>query len=251
MIFKMISFAYITAVLAVTFVTSNIAYAEAYRVNGSGPVARGIIIPNKSKIESDFGRTISVVANGSGNGLRDLAAGRSDIAMISADLQFEVELVRKKAPGEIDSINFNTRQISEKTLKFIVHPSNSVKSLTRLQIRAILSGEITNWAEFGGKSMPIMIVAEKPGNGTRGTVEINILDRASITNKARLFSFGKMNKVVAQTPGAFGYGNDTTIDVTVSVIDGVDVKQPLMMVTIGSPSVNQAKFISAVEAVVQ
>ncbi|MGI9570164.1 MAG: hypothetical protein ACR2PH_10615, partial [Desulfobulbia bacterium] len=109
--FNIIRFAYITAVLTVTFVTSNIAYAEAYRVNGWGTVVRGIIIPNKSKIESDFGRKILVVANGSGNGLRDLAAGRSDIAMISADLQFEVEQVRKKAPGEIDSINFNARQI--------------------------------------------------------------------------------------------------------------------------------------------
>src|SRR5476651_453519 len=60
--------------------------AAELKVHGSSTVAGGVLVPNKAAIEKETGLTLTIVSNGSGNGLKDLADGKADIAMISAPL---------------------------------------------------------------------------------------------------------------------------------------------------------------------
>ena len=73
--------------------------AHAFELHGSSTLAKNIIEPNKAKIEAAAGVTLTVVMNGSGNGLKGLIAGKADMAMISAPLEVEAALTNAKAPG--------------------------------------------------------------------------------------------------------------------------------------------------------
>ncbi len=222
--------------------------AKAFRAHGSATVAKGIVNPNKAAIEGAFGGTFSVVMNGSGGGLKDLAAGNADIAMISADLNFEVGQVKKKG-GKVDGLDFRAVPIGSKKISYIVHPSNSVASLSADQVKGILSGAINDWGQVGGKPGPILLVIEVAGQGTRGSVEIGVLGGASISGKARQYkALSQVAKVVSQAPNAFGYGNSSSISGRVKVISGVETDQPLSLVTIGAPNGEQVKFIAAVKS---
>ena len=56
------------------------------RVSGAATVAGGIITPNKAAIEQETGLTLVMAVNGDANGLKDLYAGRCDIAMVAAPM---------------------------------------------------------------------------------------------------------------------------------------------------------------------
>jgi len=59
-----------------------------------------------------------------------------------------------------------------------VHPSNPVKSLTRAQLKGMLSGKITNWQDVGGANQSIMIFTERlnSGRATLAVVKDIVLD---------------------------------------------------------------------------
>jgi phosphate transport system substrate-binding protein len=52
-------------------------------------------------------------------------------------------------------------------LAVVVHRSNIVNGLTRIQIRDIFRGEITNWRQVGGEDLPIRLITREEGSGTR------------------------------------------------------------------------------------
>ena len=58
----------------------------------------------------------------------------------------------------------------------------------------------------------------------------------------------QVSDVVKQVPGAIGYGNTSSITPAVSIVAGVDIPQPLALVTKGAPNATAAKVISAIAA---
>lgn len=71
--------------------------AAEMKVSGAAAVAGGIITPNKAKIESETGLTLSVTANGDANGLKDLYAGKVEVAMVAAPMKVTEDIVNKAA----------------------------------------------------------------------------------------------------------------------------------------------------------
>ena len=54
---------------------------------------------------------------------------------------------------------------------FFVNSGNPVTGLTTDQIRDIYAGNITNWSEVGGPSMPINNMTRVPGSGSQTMME--------------------------------------------------------------------------------
>jgi len=67
---------------AVLFLSTNAGSSAAaeLRISGAATVAGGIINPNKAAIEQETGLTLNLTVNGDGNGLKDLYAGKVDVA---------------------------------------------------------------------------------------------------------------------------------------------------------------------------
>jgi phosphate transport system substrate-binding protein len=219
-------------------------------VHGSSTVAKTLIAPNQAQIEANTGRALALISNGSGMGLLDLAAGKAEVAMISAPIEAEAKIVNEKTPGSLDVSGFQVHAVGTATIHIVVHPGNGLKTLTKDQLRDIFSGKVTNWKEVGGTDTPVVVAAEKPGNGTRAVIEGVLLGGQSITGTARVLpALAQLVTVVGQVPGAIGYGNASSIDGSVKVLDGADVPQPLALVTKGDPSPVAAKLIAEVKAI--
>jgi phosphate transport system substrate-binding protein len=216
------------------------------KVSGSATVASKVVNAHKAAIEQQTGLTVNVTVNGDGNGLKDLAAGRSDIAMVAAPIKITEESLNKVNPGSLSVAGFEVVPVGNDSLKFIVNPANPVKALTESQLRDIFVGKITSWKEVGGADQPILVVSLTPGMGQHSNLVTNFLGGAAVTDKARAMqALVQVVQVVAQAPNSIGYGTSASVNNAVAVIGGTEVKQTLALVTKGPPSAEAKKFIEA------
>jgi phosphate transport system substrate-binding protein len=230
---------------------SHAAYAGTIAVHGSTTVASAVMTPHKAEIEQASGTTLDIVGNGSGRGLADLAAGKADIAMISAPLDAEVAASNSKTPGSLDASKLMAHQIGAANVAFVVHASNPVTALTIAQVTDILSGKVTKWNEVGGADQPIVIVVASRGDGVRSVVENQLLGGASVVAGGKeLPNAPQIGQVTAQLPTAFGVMSAASVRPGVTVVKtDKTVGQPLILVTMGPPSADAAKIIEAAKAV--
>jgi phosphate transport system substrate-binding protein len=232
---------------AMLTVSAFAAQASELRVHGAATVANGIIVPNQAAIEQETGLTLALVANGSGNGLQDLVGGRADVAMIAAPIEVEQALLNAATPGALDIAGLESHSVGVRAINFIVNASNPVQTLTEDQLRGIFSGSIANWSEVGGPDMPIQVFIEVNGNGTRANVESTFLAGAGFAASAReVPALAQLAQVVSQAPNAIAYGNPTSIIDGVAVVAGVEVAQPLAIVTTGAPTPEEQALIDSV-----
>lgn len=222
----------------------SLAAAE-LKVSGAAALAGAIIVPNKAAIEQEAGLTLALTVNGDGNGLKDLCAGRTDVAMIAAPINVTADILNKANPGTVDIAGIEVAPVGAVAIKFIVNPANPVKSLTDTQLKDVLTGKITSWKDVGGADQPILVVVEVMGFGTRANVEAAFLG-ASITDKARTMqALMQVAQVVAQVPNAIGYGNSSSITNAVAALPGIEVTQVLGLATRGHPGPDARKLIEA------
>jgi phosphate transport system substrate-binding protein len=226
--------------------SSFAAFAAAeIKVSGAAAVAGNIITPNKAAIEQQSELALTMTVNGDSNGLKDLFAGKSDVAMIAAPIKTTADMINKTAPGSISIDGFEVAPVGTLSIKFVVNPANPVKALTEAQLKDIFTGKITSWKDVGGADQPIMVVAEAAGFGTRSNIVASLLG-AEITDKARIMqALVQVTQVVGQAPNAIGYGNAASITAAVVVIPGTEVKQELGLATKGAPSADVRKLIAA------
>jgi phosphate transport system substrate-binding protein len=240
---------------AVTFASSALllsaltgfASAADLRISGAATVANAIIKPNLAAIQQDTGLTLVMTVNGDGNGLNDLYAGRSDVAMIAAPMKATEDTMNRTSPGSLSIAGFEYAAVGSASIHFIVNPENPVHALTAAQLRDIFTGKVTSWKDVGGKDAPILIVAESAGLGTRANVVMNFLGGSDIAPGARTMqALVQLVQVTSQSPDAISYGNSASINASVTVIPGTEVKQELGLATKGKPSPDEVKLIAAV-----
>jgi phosphate transport system substrate-binding protein len=88
----------------------------------------------------------------------------------------------------------------------IVHPDLGVDNLTGDQLRGILSGSITNWAEVGGPNLAINVLNREPGAGARDILLQRIMGNANFSGLARIAATDEyMQQQVVANPGSIGY----------------------------------------------
>jgi phosphate transport system substrate-binding protein len=238
--------AYAITTLLLLTVVGPVTAAE-LRVSGGATVGHGIIGPNQAAIEREAGLTLTVTVNGDGNGLKDLYAGRSDVAMVAAPMQVTEATLNQTAPGSLSIADFRLAPVGAVSIHFVVNPTNPVKSLSAPQLRDIFTGKIRSWREVGGADAPIVVIAEVAGHGSRTNVEVAFLAGEQITAHARTMqALVQVMQVVAQLPNAISYGNATSITGSVAVLPGVEVKQELGLVTKGAPGPDALRLIAAV-----
>jgi len=217
------------------------------RVSGAAAVAGGIIIPNKAAIEQESGTKLLMAVNGDANGLKDLYAGRADVAMVAAPMAVTEATTNKSAPGSLSIADFHLAPVGATTIHFVINPANPVKALSAAQLHDIFVGKLTSWKEVGGNDEPIVVVAEIPGLGTRANVVTSFLGGEDITPKARTMqALVQLIQVTGQLSNAISYGNSASINASVAVIAGVEVKQQLGLATKGDPDPDARKLIAAV-----
>ena len=194
---------------------------------------------SESFMERNPGVTVNVEYTGSGAGLESLAAGSVDIGDASRSLKDE-----EKTSGLVENI------VAIDGIAVITNKSCSIKDVTSKNLAKIYSGEITDWAELGGKEQPIIVIGREAGSGTRDAFEELLEVKDGCAYAQELDSTGAVLAKVATTPGAIGYVSLDVVDDTVSglKIDGVEpteeeilagnymLQRPFVMATKGEMS---------------
>lgn len=107
--------------------------------------------------------SVSVAGGGSAVGIASLINGETDIANSSRAMK-EEEIASAKTNG------FDPREfiLARDGLTVIVHPSNTLASLSVDQISDIYAGRVANWSEVGGPDAPIVLYGRQSTSGTFG-----------------------------------------------------------------------------------
>ena len=200
--------------------------------------------------------SISISGGGSGNGIKAIIDGTTDIADSSRFIKDKE--VKLAVSNNVYPVPF---AVAYDCIVPIVHPSNSVANLTLAQLKSIYKGDITNWKEVGGPDRKIVVVSRDTSSGTYEVWEGKVMSKERVYPGALLqASNGAVAQAVAKNKNAvgyigLGYMNNDVKGLTVNGIIGsaettlngtFPISRPLYMFTNKWPKDEIAKFINYV-----
>jgi ABC-type phosphate transport system substrate-binding protein len=126
------------------------------RISGSGTTTP-ILSAVKPAFEADIPDYCLELlpGSGTGGGVKGLTEGILDVAAMARPAKDE------EAAQGVEYVEFGQSGVA-----VLVHPSVDVANLTRAQIVAIFSGEITNWSQVGGLDLNLMMYVRDEGESS-------------------------------------------------------------------------------------
>ena len=243
-------------VLALVCLTANLALAGTITIKGSTtvlPVAQKVA---EAYMNENPDVKISISGGGSGNGIKALVDGTTDIADSSRFIKDkEVKMAIEKGRYPVPFA------VAYDCIVPVVHPSNTMKNLTLDQLKAIYKGEVKNWKDLGGPDQPIVVISRDTSSGTYEVWENKVMKKERVYPGALLqASNGAVVQAVSKNKNAVGYVGLGYLDQTVKSLTVNDVKgseettlngtypisRPLYMFTNGWPKDDTLNFINYV-----
>jgi phosphate transport system substrate-binding protein len=202
------------------------------------------------------GVNISISGGGSGNGIKALIDGSTDIADASRFIKGkEIKMAVEKGIFPVP------HRVAIDAICPIVNLKNPVDDLSIEQMSLIYQGKIRNWKEVGGKDMKIIVVSRDTSSGTYEVWEKKVLHKARVTARAQMqASNGAVVQAVSKNKYAIGYiglgymnknvkplkVNSTKATVANALSGTYPIARPLFMFTNGWPKGTVADFINYV-----
>ena len=144
---------------------------------------------------------IQVGSGGSMKGIKDLIAGKCDVAMCSSPIPDEILAYAVSKGIRIKGFSFAFDMIVP-----IVHPSNPINNLSIEQLAKIYTGKIDSWAAVGGRAAAIGVVARASTSGTGEVWKRNVLRSSRLKENCIVqHSNSGVLAHVAEHPDAIGY----------------------------------------------
>jgi len=212
-----------------TPVTTSAQTAQSISVAGSTTVLPIAQKAAESYMDANAYADIQVSGGGSGAGVQAVGEGTADIGMASRDLK---DAEKEKYPDLVQHV------VARDGIAVIVNPAVTVNSLTIEQVRAVYTGEITNWKELGGPDMTIVVIGRDSSSGTREFFSEKVMEGADyVSTQLEKNSNGAVKQTVEQTPGAVGYVGLGYVDTSVKAlkidVDGTLIEPSIATVTSG------------------
>lgn len=144
---------------------------------------------------------VTVTGGGTGVGISALMDNTTDIAMASRPIKFSEKMKIKAAGEEVEEVI-----VAYDALAVVVHPSNPVQQLTRMQMEDIFRGKINNWKQVGGDDRKIVVYSRETSSGTYEFFKESVLKNKNyMASSLSMPATGAIIQSVSQTKGAIGY----------------------------------------------
>lgn len=213
------------------------------RVGGEDGSISGFVLPVKETFEEEnAGVTLEIVRSRPGNELADLEKGVVDVVV---SVQSLADLVRAAADEKvvIDPAGLRSTEVGKNDTVIFLNRKNSIKKLTKKQLRSIFAGRITNWKQLKGANRAIVVVWNLEAEAENDMFVKDILGGASFAPKLlTVNSYDEVRKRVMETPGAIGIAPSGYIAAGVRVPKAPVVSSPVIVVTKGEPTPNVKKL---------
>lgn len=145
-------------------------------------------------------------------------------ALLRPDAKRDTTLVLSDGVGDDPTGQLQRQAIAVLIFAVVVNDDAGLDRLTGEQVRAIMSGAVTSWAQLGGAEVPVRIVGRGPDSGSRSAFERYVLQGAEpressdgCTERDRVptdpvircerSSTEEVLRQVAAVPGAIGYAD--------------------------------------------
>lgn len=171
--------------------------------------------------------TITVNANGSRGGIRDLAGMDAKSA---ADTQGSPPVIAfSDGPRPSSYTQLSETRVAVSLFAVVLNDSVPIKNLSTRDVGRLFKGEIRNWNELpGGPNRPVVLVSRGSDSGTRTTLQKRVLNGGSEMQESssdcltkdinpsapvvrcELGKTGQVLDAVSSTPGAIGYSELST-----------------------------------------
>jgi ABC-type phosphate transport system substrate-binding protein len=220
------------AAMAIALVgTLSSAAADPITIQGSTTFNRRLMEPHQEEIEAISGQ---------------------QLAMISAPLEAEIELLQKVMPG-LSFDHLHAFEIARTRVSFAVNRNNPVRTATLEQIADIMLGKIDNWSALQGPDLPIRVVLVGGGGGLTAAVESGILNGEPVAAPNMLYVHTPVQliQIVNQDRGAIGFAQLALVEKTNTPELKTDrpFEQVLYLVTFGEPTAAARSVIDAARTV--
>ncbi len=189
------------AVVLAFFFTTSVVYAGKIVIKGSTTV-----LPIAQKVAEAYMKEhpdvkISLSGGGSGNGIKAIIDGTTDIANASRDMKGkEIKLAEEKGVRPLRHI------VAYDCIIPVVCSDNSLKDLTMDQLKSIYQGKVKNWKELGGPDRPVVVISRDTSSGTYEVWEKEVMKKERVFPGAQLLaSNGAVVTAVAKNKNAIGY----------------------------------------------
>ncbi len=216
----------ITALFAVSALTLSLSFTGCSRERGNRVVIKGstTVLPITQRAMEEYRKTnrvaITIEGSGSGNGIKAIIDGTTDIANSSRQMKPE-EIAKAQEKGvAIEEILCAYDMIVP-----VIHPSNRITNLTLDQLKGIYDGSIKNWNQVGGPNESIVVISRDTSSGTYEYWHEKVMRKADVRPDALLqASNGAVISTVAGNPKAigyvgFGYLNSSVKGINVNGVD--------------------------------
>jgi phosphate transport system substrate-binding protein len=227
------------------------AQAEPLQISGATTIQKRVVEPGASALKGATGVELKIDGVGTGKGMLALIEGKVPVAAAGESLEDAISSAKKAAAEAGKTVTIPAglvyHKVAEDNIVFAVHASNSVPSLSKQQLRAILSGRAGNWKEFGGPSLPIKVYAPAQGQAVRAAVEKTILEGTGFSPAStEIRTALEQLKLAAGNPGAIAPYSEAVIKESserLKIVPGTVIERPLGFVTVGAPSPAAKKMI--------
>jgi len=192
---------FVFALAVCLFFVSNVVWAGNIVIKGSTTV-----LPIAQKVAEAYMKQnpdvkISIEGGGSGNGIKALIDGSTDIADSSRFIKDkEVSLAVEKGRYPVPFA------VAYDCIVPVVHPSNNLTHITLDQLKRIYMGKVKNWKEIGGPDRPMVVISRDTSSGTYEVWHEKVLEGERVFPGALLqASNGAIVQAVSNNKNAIGY----------------------------------------------
>ena len=146
---------------------------------------------------------IQVTGGGSGTGIAALINGTTDICQSSRPMKDEERAQLESKHGHPPEAIVVARD----GLSIYLADNNPVQALTLAQLKAIYTGQITNWKAVGGAAAAIVVYGRENSSGTYGYFKEHVLGGADFAAAVQtLPGTAAVVNAVARDAHGIGYG---------------------------------------------
>lgn len=211
------------------------AQAPTLRIDGGSAPMNNIFKRIKPAFEKAHGITLELKESGPEGALLGLQKGEADVATAGLTPESWFELMAQKGIKGLDPKDFRAETIGFDKINVLVHGGLPILTLDKAQLKAVFTGQASNWKEIGGPDLPILLVLGKGMSGTNKVFQAQIMDMAPYSSKAKwVDTTPEVQAAIASNPGAVGIGPIASLrDMKLLSPVTPEVGRPITMLTKG------------------
>jgi phosphate transport system substrate-binding protein len=230
------------------YVSAGTGQAEDIKISSGGAPADSIIKPVIPTFEKTSGDKVNLIYGGATISFKVFDRGDSDVTFAGSSFDDLLAALKREGYEVKDKAAYEVETVGKSKIHVVVNKENSVKALSKEQIKGIFTGTIQNWKEVGGNDDQIMVVISTQNPATMGAFKKLALDGgAYLKDSLDAPTFPEIANVIASNPNAIGFGPYSLGEAGNKIPQIPEFSRPVIAVTKGKPSAKVKRFLDYIK----